>query len=112
VVETTLIPPEGEGPAGWIGEARRVEELYEQGLLTIKLALAEATKEGARGKSATIELGTSAADGAKMAASASHDQRPAAPSGAREWLAEMLRWSVADAQRAPRPDHPELAPGA
>jgi hypothetical protein len=73
VVETTLIPPEGEGPAGWIGEARRVEELYEQGLLTIKLALAEAAKEGARGKSATIELGTSAADGAKMAASASHD---------------------------------------
>lgn len=57
VLETTVIPPEGDGPHGWIGAADRVEELNAQGLITLKLALVEAAREGAAGKSGTIDLG-------------------------------------------------------
>jgi hypothetical protein len=76
VFETTVIPPEGDGPAGWIGEARRVEELYEQGLITIKLALVEAAKEGALGRSATIEIGADGTSAASDGAERSANLRP------------------------------------
>jgi hypothetical protein len=42
-----------------------VEELYERGLITIKIALVEAANEGARGKSGTIELVASTAPAVK-----------------------------------------------
>jgi len=37
-----------------------------------------------------------------MTRHSSDHEPPAAPPGAREWLAEMLRWAVADAERSPK----------
>lgn len=102
VLDTTVIPPEGDGPAGWIGEARRVEDLYERGLITIKLALVEAAKEGALGNSATIELGpdgaseaasTAASDGAVASSSAEGHPAGVGPSSTRAIpLEQLARW--------------------
>ncbi len=79
IVETTVIPMEGDGPHGWIAEAKQVEELYEQGLIAIKLALAEAANEGARGRRGTIELGVDDAELTPRTGPATSREREARP---------------------------------